>query len=237
MTTVPENTSSVFPSSNKSKIFSIRKRIGWIILGILLSWGIYERTTKLWEYLNFETFKQQELDYYNLFEKKFTEFYDQKFEYFQNTGSVIVRMIEEHEKEQHVDDLLFDLWNIIETSENSIREIILTDNHWNIIFDINNSPSQENPEELKWIITVCKKNGKIESDYYVSLPDLANSPDNKSYITGVHLRQTICWTTRHNNSISAVRRINSKTWLQWFLIIKYRISFFRDFFFTKSNFW
>ena len=149
-------------------------------------------------------------------------------------------MIEEHEKEQHVDDLLFDLWNIIETSENSIREIILTDNHWNIIFDINNSPSQENPEELKWIITVCKENWKIESDYYFSLPDLANTPDNKSYITGVHLRQTICWTTRHNNSISAVRRINSKTWLQWFLIIKYRISFFRDFFsqnptFDKSN--
>ena len=74
MTTVPENTSSVFPSSNKSKIFSIRKRIGWIILGILLSWGIYERTTKLWEYLNFETFKQQELDYYKLLEKNLQNF-------------------------------------------------------------------------------------------------------------------------------------------------------------------
>ena len=221
------NTWKRSPKEKNINSISLKSRISWIILWILLSLWVYEWTTKSVQVHQYNDFISSEQNLKELLESKFSEYLKQKYEYFKQTWSILSKMIEENFKSWNFDILLKDLWFIIESSEDSILEVVITDLQGNIIYDL---------DYMNQVLTTCKSNWKIEDSYYFSLNDLTSFQQNQSFITGIHNHQSECSSCSHDiPSLAAIRKINLNNWKQGFLIVKYKISFFQEFISQNSS--
>ena len=212
----------------KQESISLMKKVQGLTLWILLSLWVYTWTKEIIQHHEYWDFIKTEETSYKIFEQKFSEYYKKKYDFFQKTWYIITKMIDEHLQSGNKEELLKDLSYIIHSSEDSIREIILTDLQGNIQFDINTTPN--------WEIWICENYWKIEDNYFFSLSELLKFPTSKSYISGVHSRFSLCWKTNENPSVDAVRRIHTENGLDGFLIIKYKISFLQEFFSQNTMF-